>query len=149
MLSGFDAQRNILQRRAIATHNRNIFKFQQRRHALVYRQQHQPRNRSVAGANLRNGPFFLAVQKMSRTSLPRFVGWYGFYKYDANCATANPAHRLPLARSRKAAVPLALSREKTLRVTTPTHGQVVARLGFTITFALFETGEAVFQVNTS
>ena len=68
MLPGFDAQRNILQRRAVAAHHRNIFKFQQRRHALVYRQQHQPRNRSVARADLRNGPFFLAVQNVAHQS---------------------------------------------------------------------------------
>ena len=42
----------------------------------MYRQQHQPRNRSVAGANLRNGPFFPgrpssnALQRIQLGQLP-------------------------------------------------------------------------------
>jgi hypothetical protein len=169
MLPGFDAQRNILQRRAIAAHNRNIFKFQQRRHVLVYRQQHQPRNRSVARASLRNGPFYLAVQNVA----PAFpVSWDGMasamktrqrfihsqvkivvmqHRYSIGRIALQRiqlgqlpvivrlvigrycdqprVHRPPLARSRKAAVPLAWSRKKTLGAATPTQGQVLARLG--------------------
>ena len=102
MLPGFDAQRNILQRRAIATHNRNIFKFQQRRHALVYRQQHPPRNRSNS----------LSAESRSAQLRRHHIQ----HCYLCSVLLAKP-QRLFAARCAKNAV--------------------------------FETGEAVFQVSTS